>query len=83
MEQVEVDFLKIVQPIKGDDIYEKVFNNALGWIRNGRKTTLHDRQKIRINFIKMYELKTINYDKGVHMILSEKYHHHSQNNPQN
>ena len=48
MEQVEEHFLKIEQTIKGDDIHEKVFSNALGWIRNERKITLHDRQKIRI-----------------------------------
>ena len=69
--------------IKGDDIYEKVLDNALGRISNGRKTTLHDWQKIRITSINMYESKTINYDKGGHMVLSEKYHHHSQNDSQN
>ena len=62
MGQVEKHFLKIVQPIKGDDIYEKVFKNALGWIRNGRQTTLHDRQKIRISSINMDEGQFIRGD---------------------
>ena len=83
MRQVDEHFLKKVHTIKGDDLHEKVFSNALGWIRNGRKTTLHDRQKIRISFIHTYEGQTTNEDKGDTMILSEKYHHDSQNNSQN
>ena len=74
---------KIVQTIKGDDIHEKVLTNALGWIRNGRKTTLHDWKTIRIVFFNIYEAQTKNNDKGDTMILSEKYHHDSQTNSQN
>jgi hypothetical protein len=54
----------------------------LGWIRNGRKTTLHDWEKIRMPFIHMDGALTKNNDKGDNMILSEKYHHDSKNNSQ-
>ena len=77
MGQVEEHFLKIVQTIKGDDIYEKIFRMALDWVSNGRKTTLHDWQKIRIASINRYEVQTNNYDKDDTMILSKKYHHDS------
>ena len=43
---------------------------------------LYDRQKIKIASINTYEVQTNNYDKGVTMILSEKYHHDSKNNSQ-
>ena len=36
---------------------------ALDWVNNGRKTTLHDWQKIRIASINRYEVQTNNYDK--------------------